>query len=437
MKSPGRGREHSPAVQAAKRRRMRAARGKRVVLMGTLDTKGQEVGYVARLIEDRGHEAVIVDCGIMGKPGIAASISRDAVAAAAGTSLDGLLARKDKSFAIRTMSEGAVRIVNALWAEGRLDGIIALGGGQGTIMGTTVMQSLPFGVPKVMVSAVANGLATFGPFVGTRDITILHSVSDVLGLNMITRRVLAEGAGAVCGMVEMVMQEEPAERPTVAMTTAGVTTPCAMKIRDLLESRGYEVIAFHCNGVGAQAMEQLADEGRLAGVIDLSPHDITDLLFGGIFPAWPERMRATSRRGVPQLIVPGAADFILFGPVQSVPRDMLARKHNIHNPLHTHVRATREEMRAVGRFVAERLCEGSGPAAVLVPAGGFTQLNVAGGVMYDPESDSGFLEGLEDELARHPARRVPVRSLDLHINDPCFAEAAAGWIDEMIRGCDG
>ena len=408
--------------------------GKHVVVMGTLDTKGQEIGYVARLIADRGHEPVVVDCGIMGKPELAATISRDEVAAVAGTSIEQLLARKDKNFAIRTMSEGAARIANTLRAEGRLDGIIALGGGQGTIMGTTVMKSLPFGVPKVMVSAVANGQAAFGPFVGTKDIMILHSVSDVLGLNMITRRVLEEGAGAVCGMVEMAEQRQPAARPSIAMTTAGVTTPCAMKIREILESRGYEVIAFHCNGVGAQAMEQLAEQGCFAGVVDLSPHDIVDLLFGGIFPAASERMRATVQRGVPQLIVPGAADFILFGPVQGVPKDMLARKHNIHNPLHTHVRANRLEMEAVGRFVAQRLCEGRGPAAVLVPAGGFTQLNVAGGPMYDPESDKGFLEGVRAELARHPDRSVPVRSLDLHINDPRFAQAAADWIDELIRG---
>jgi uncharacterized protein (UPF0261 family) len=285
-----------------------------------------------------------------------------------------------------------------------------------------------------MVSAVANGRAPFGPFVGIRDMTIIHSVADVLGLNIVTRRVLAEGAGAIVGMVEMTEGGVRLEdRPAVAVTTAGVTTPCAMRIRDLLVERGYEVIAFHCNGIGAQAMEELADEGKLAGILDLSPHDIPDVLFGGIFPAHQDRMGASARRGVPQLIIPGAADFILFGPVEETPREMLERKHIIHNPLHTHVRANREEMAAVGRYIAERLSQSTGPAAVLIPNGGFTQLNIKGGPMYEPESDRGFVEGLKEVLDRHPEQQIPVRRVDLHINDPAFADQAAAMMHELIQ----
>ncbi len=407
---------------------------RRIFIVGTLDTKGQEVQFVERLIEARGHRAIVADYGIMGDPPFTPSITRHEVAREAGATIEQILALHDKNRAIQIMSQGMTGVVARAHALGKLDGIIALGGGQGTLMGTTVMKSLPFGVPKVMVSAVANGSATFGPFVGTRDIAILHSVADVLGLNMITRRVLAEGAGAICGMVEMRVDGEEAARPTVAMTSAGVTTACALEIRDLLESWGYEVIAFHCNGIGTQAMDELAGEGRLAGVIDLSPHDIADLLCGGIFPASPGRMKAPAQRGVPQLIVPGAVDFILRGPRDTVPAELLARKHVIHNALHTHVRANRQEMAAVGRFIAERLCESSGPAAVLIPARGFTQLNIEGGPMHEPESDRGFREGLDEELARHPTKRVSVRSLDLHINDPAFAEAAARGIDEMVQG---
>jgi uncharacterized protein (UPF0261 family) len=418
---------------------------KKIALLGTLDTKGPEIQFARQLIERCGHIAVTIDCGIMGSAFFTPTITRHQVAAAAGTTIAEILTKADKNYAIKTMTAGSIAVVERLCREREMDGILALGGGQGTVMGTNVMQALPFGIPKVMVSAVANGQTAFGPFVGTRDITIIHSVADVLGLNMVTRRVLAEGVGAVTGMVEMDYEESQSGRPAIAMTTAGVTTLCAMRARDILESRGYEVIAFHCNGVGAKAMEELVEEGRIAGVLDISPHDITDRLFGGIFPAAPDRMEATCRRGIPQVIVPGTTDFILFAGVESVPPEMLKRKHVLHNPIHTHVRTTFEEMWAVGRFVAERLARSMGPAQVLIPGRGFTALNVDGGPMYDPRSDAGFLAGLSEELNRRGARAVQVELIDLHINDPRFADTLAERIDAMVRvaqpsaegvGCD-
>jgi len=408
---------------------------KRIILLGTLDTKGPEFNFARQLIEDRGHTPVTIDCGIMGNPFFEPTISRREVAAAAATTIDDILAKADKNFAIHTMALGSTAIVKDLYREGQLDGILALGGGQGTIIGTTVMQALPFGVPKVMVSAVANGLTAFGPFVGTRDITIIHSVADVLGLNMVTRRVIAEGVGAVCGMAEMDMEQQQTDhRPTIGMTTAGVTTACAMHARDLLESKGYEVIAFHCNGIGAMAMEELVDAGRMDGILDISPKDIPDLLFGGIFPAGPSRMEATCRRGIPQVIVPGTTDFILFPGVEAVPAEILKRKHVIHNPLHTHVRATYEEMFKVGEFIGRRLAQSNGPAEVLIPNRGFTQLNIAGGPMYDPVADRGFLAGLRETLQRSEAANVKIEEFDLHINDNAFAERLAERMDALVKG---
>jgi uncharacterized protein (UPF0261 family) len=407
---------------------------KKIILLGTLDTKGPEFDYARQLIEDRGHTPVTIDCGIMGAPYFEPTISRQKVAAAAATTIDDILAKADKNYAIHTMTVGSTAIVEDLYQDGQLDGILALGGGQGTIMGTTVMQALPFGVPKVMVSAVANGQTAFGPFVGTRDITIIHSVADVLGLNMVTRRVIAEGVGAVCGMAEMDVEQQQTDRPTIGMTTAGVTTACAMHARDLLESKGYEVIAFHCNGIGAKAMEELAEAGRMDGILDISPKDIPDLLFGGIFPAGQSRMEPTCRRGIPQVIVPGTTDFILYPGVESVPAEILKRKHVIHNPLHTHVRATYEEMFKVGEFIAERLAQSKGPAEVLVPNRGFTQLNIRGGPMFDPEADRGFLAGLRETLKRSEAAHVKIEEFDLHINDNAFAEILAERIDALIRG---
>ena len=406
---------------------------KRIVLIGTLDTKGPEIQFAKQLVEKRGHIAVTIDCGIMGEPYFEPTISRQQVAAAANTTLENIIAKADKNFAIQTMAAGTSAVVGKLYEEKQMDGIMGLGGGQGTIMGTRVMQALPFGVPKVMVSAIANGQTTFGPFVGIRDITIIHSVADVLGLNKVTRRVLAEGVGAVVGMVETDFDDKGADGPTVAMTTAGVTTPCAMHARDLLESRGYEVIAFHCNGIGARAMEELAEAGELDGILDISPKDIPDLLFGGIFPAGPNRMEATCRRGIPQVIVPGTTDFILYPGIEKVPADILVRKHVVHNPIHTHVRANYAEMVEVGRFIAERLSQSTGPAEVLIPTRGFTQLNVKGGPMYEPESDIGFLHGLRQELDRTGARNVTVEEFQMHINDPAFAETIANRIDAMVK----
>jgi uncharacterized protein (UPF0261 family) len=218
------------------------------------------------------------------------------------------------------------------------------------------------------------------------------------------------------------------------MTTAGVTTACAMHARDLLESKGYEVIAFHCNGIGAKAMEELADAGRMDGILDISPKDIPDLLFGGIFPACQSRMEPTCRHGIPQVIVPGTTDFILYPGVESVPAEILQRKHVIHNPLHTHVRATYEEMFKVGEFIAERLAQSKGPAQVLIPNRGFTQLNIEGGPMYDPDADRGFLAGLQESLKHSATANVKIEEFDLHINDDAFAEILANRMDSLIRG---
>ena len=406
---------------------------KHIVVVATLDTKELEAVYVKDLIESRGHIPVIVDCGVMKDPAFEPAVSRHAVAKAANTTIEEILQKVDKNHAIGTMTEGAVETAKALYEKGNLDGIISMGGVQGTVIGTTVMQALPFGVPKVMISAVANGLAAFGPFVGIRDIMILHSVADVLGLNAVTRRVLAEGVGAVVGMVEMDYDSDDTTKPAVALTSAGVTTPCANRARELLEDLGYEVIAFHCNGIGAQAMEEMAEAGKLAGIFDLSPHDITDYLCGGIMPATAKRLQAICRRGVPLVVAPGCADIVLYGPVEDIPADILKRKYVIHNPIHTHVKANRSEMFELGKFIAERLGQSKGYATVFVPSQGFSQLNRAGGPIYEPESDNGFQEGLEAGFKKSPSDRATIEIVDMHINDPEFAETAVNELHQLIQ----
>ena len=372
---------------------------------------------------------VVIDSGIQGEPAIEAAISRHEAAAAAGTAIDSLLAAGDKNQAISAMAKGVATIAARLHAEGKLDGVIALGGVQGTVIGTAAMRALPVGTPKVMVSTVANGQATFGPFVGTKDITIMHSVADILGLNIITRQVLAEAAGAVVGMSEMALGPQRAERPTVAMTMAGVTTPCVMRARERFEAWGYEVIAFHCNGIGAKAMEELADAGQLQGILDVSPHDIGGYLRGGLMQASPDRLEAVSRQSLPIVFAPGGIDFILYGPLESIAPEILERDYVIHNPIHTHVRANRAEMSAAGQFVGERLGMTTGPATVMIPARGFSQLNIKGGPLYDPKADQGFVAGLRAA----GAEGLKISELDLHINDPAFAEAVCAELRSMIE----
>ena len=402
---------------------------KQIIVIGTLDTKGQEIAFVRDLIADRGHQPVVVDSGIMGEPAIEPAISRQEVAATVGTSIEELLAAGDKNHAISTMARGVTSIAAGLHSEGKLDGVIALGGVQGTVIGTAAMRALPVGVPKVMVSTVANGQATFGPFVGTRDITIMHSVADILGLNIITRQILAEAAGAIVGMTELALGAQTADRPTVAMTMAGVTTACVMRARERFEAWGYEVIAFHCNGIGAKAMEELADTGQLQGILDLSPHDIGGYLRGGLMQASADRLESVSRRGVPIVFAPGGIDFILYGPLQSIAPEMLERKYVVHNPIHTHVRANRAEMSAAGRFVAERLSQTTGPATIMIPQRGFSQLNIKGGPLFDPEADQGFIEGLTSA----GAGRLTIAELDMHINEPAFAEAVSAELRSLIK----
>lgn len=397
---------------------------KTIVIIGTLDTKGPETRYARDLVIKKGHSPLVIDCGMMGGVPFEPEISREEVAAAAGTTLDDVrvLAKSD---AVTTMSNGISIIVQKLLEDDKIHGILGLGGGQGTVMATGIMKKLPFGFPKVMVSAVANGSQAFGPFVGTSDIAIIHSVADILGLNVITRKVIAEGVGAVVGMAETVIEDEVEGKISIGMTAAGVTTPCAMKIREILEDEGYEVIAFHCNGVGAEAMEDLAVSGAIQGIIDMSPKDIGDSMYGGLFLAYPERLRRLKEKGIPLVFVPGTLDFLLYGAYETITPELKERKLMCHNPLHTHVRATREEMIAIGREVGMRLSGYPRKLKVLIPEKGFTKTGRPGGPIHDPESDAGFLQGLNSWLEEMPNPNLEIESHPYNINEPEFAALVA------------
>jgi uncharacterized protein (UPF0261 family) len=396
-----------------------------IVIIGTLDTKGPEVGYIREEVVKRGHTPLVIDPGILGQAAITADVTREQVAQAGGNQLPDLVATGDRQLCQKAMIEGLVRIVTRLHGEGQVDGVVAVGGAQGTAMATAAMRALPVGVPKIMVSTVACGQSTFGPYVGTKDIAMLHSVADILGLNRVTERLLAQAAAAVIGMASVQASAETG-RELVAITQAGITTPGVMAVKERLEGMGFEVIAFHCNGIGGQAMEELVLDGVIKGVIDFSPHEITDLLCEGLMPAMPGRLEAAGRMGIPQIVTPGATDIRLHGRPEELSEELCARACVQHTPTHTHVRASAEEMAAVARFVAERLNAATGPRAVMIPLRGFSMLNREGQVLYDEASNMAYVEAMEEALS--PA--VELVKVDAHINDRAFADAA---VDTFLR----
>jgi uncharacterized protein (UPF0261 family) len=386
------------------------------LVIGTLDTKGGEVAYLRDAIAALGHTPLVADPGILGQPAIPADITRQEIALAGGESLESLLERKDKAHAQAVMIQGLEALVSRWQARGDVDGVVAVGGAQGTAMATAAMRALPVGIPKVMLSTVACGKATFGPYVGTKDITMIHSVADICGLNRVTYRLLAQAAGAVVGMAAAPQAGEQ-KGELVAITQAGITTLGVLEIKERLENLDFEVIAFHCNGIGGKAMEEMILEGVIQGVIDYSPHEIVDYLYGGLMPALPDRLLAAGQRGIPQVVVPGGTDIRLYGVGGDLPEELRQRLCVQHTPTHTHVRSSAEEMSGVAHFIAERLNGGRGPRAVLLPLRGFSMNNKPGGPLYDAEANQALVNTLRDELTSE----VRLVEIDAHINDPEFA----------------
>ena len=339
-----------------------------IMVIATLDTKGEEAGFIRDEISAKGHTPIVIDPGSTGTPMIEADISREEVALASGESLAALLTHHDKAYVQRHMITGLTAIVVRMHAEGRIDGVISVGGGQGTAIATSAMKELPVGIPKIMVSTVASGKTTFGPYVGTKDITMIHAVADIAGLNFITRKIIAQASAAVVAMAEVSSVAQPSSK-LVAMTQAGVTTPGVTEVKRLLEEKGFEVVIFHCNGIGGKAMEELILNGTIKGVIDYSPHEITDMLYDGLMPAHAERLTAAGIMGIPNIVGPGCADIRLH-EWDSIPPELHDRLYVRHTPTHTHFRTTYEEMSTVAHFIAERVNQGKGPRAVLVPLQG-------------------------------------------------------------------
>jgi uncharacterized protein (UPF0261 family) len=400
-----------------------------VLLIGTLDTKGVEYAFVRDLLTRRGVPTLVLDAGVLSPPAFTPDISREQVYAAAGTSLAALQQAADRGRAIEAASRGVARIAQDLHAQGRLTGALALGGSAGTTIGTAAMRALPFGVPKVMVSTLASGQVQ--PYVGVRDILMMYSVVDISGLNRISRKVLTNAALAVAGMVQVGDVEAPSSSaaPLLTATMFGVTTPCVEAGRKLLEASGYEVLVFHATGTGGRTMEAFIADGLVEGVLDITTTELADELVGGVLSAGRDRLTAAGLRGVPQVIALGALDMVNFGPPETVPEKFRDRRFYQHNPTVTLMRTTPDENDRLGKEIAEKASASRGPTAVLVPRRGVSAIDAEGKPFWWPEADAALFQSLRNWISP----QVELIELDLHINDPAFAEAAAQTLLRFLQ----
>jgi uncharacterized protein (UPF0261 family) len=399
---------------------------KTIALIGTFDTKGEEFSFLRGRIESGGLRTMMIDVGVLGSPPFAADISQAEVAAAANEDLAALQRERDRGRSVTAMARGATVILARLHAQGAIHGVAALGGSAGTAIATAAMRALPYGFPKLMVSTLAAGDTK--PYVGTKDICMMPSVLDISGLNYLSRRILSNAAGAICGMVAAEPARASDDKPLIAATMFGVTTPCVTAARRVLEQRGYEVLVFHATGTGGQAMEQLIEDGAIQAVLDLTTTELADELAGGVMSAGPHRLEAAGRKGIPQLVCPGAIDMVNFGPVETVPVQFRSRKLYVHNPTVTLMRTTPEECAEIGRITATRLNRASGPVTVLIPLQGVSAIDKPEGPFYSPEALNSYRRAMKTTLSSE----IKLVELDAHINDESFARTAADLLLESL-----
>ena len=401
--------------------------GKTIIALATLDTKGREIQYLREQIEKLGDRPVVVDVGVVGSPSAKPDITREEVARAGNTTLGALLENPTREVAAPTMAAGATRIVVDMVSQRKAHGIVGLGGTQGTTLCTKVMRALPYGFPKVMVSTAASG--NVAPWVDIKDITMMFSVTDILGLNPVMRKILANAAGAVCGMANVDVELQRAEKPLVAVTTVGITTQGVMKAIEVLEAEGYPTIVFHAVGSGGRAMEQMMKEGIVGAVLDYSTIEVSNHMHHALLDGGEERLTWASKLGLPQVICPGAVEVLVFNEPHTIPPKYQGRVQIAHSPQITDVRLNAEEMAEVGREVARRLQAAKQEAYFLVPTAGYDCYAVEGQAFHDPEADAAFARELRSGLPEN----IHYIELDTHIDDPAFATEAAQRLISLIR----
>ncbi|MBC8427646.1 Tm-1-like ATP-binding domain-containing protein [bacterium] len=398
-----------------------------IVVLATLDTKGQEAQYLREQIEHLGDRALVVDTGVVGAPTARADITREEVAESGGMPLVELLENPTREVAAPLMADGATKIITKLAAEGKVHGIVAMGGTQGTTLSTSVMRALPYGFPKVMVSTMASG--NVAPWVDIKDITMMFSVSDILGLNPLTRKILANAAGAACGMANVDVSLETGDNPLVAVTTVGITTQGAIKAIEVLEAAGYETIVFHAIGPGGRAMEQMMKDGIIGAVLDYSTIEVSNEMYDALLAGGPERLTTAGKLGLPQVLCPGAIEVLVFNEPETVPAKYQGRTLIRHSPQITDVRLNKEEMAEVGKEVAHRLQQTKDEAIFIIPTTGYDSYAVKGEGFYDPQSDAAFVAELKANLSTN----FRIIERNTHIEDPAFATEAAELLISLIE----
>jgi len=400
----------------------------RIVLVGTLDTKGHEYAYLRDRIHDAGGTVTLVDAGVLGEPQVPADISRAEVAQAAGADHAELAHTADRGHAVEVMGRGARLVLSRLHAAGELQGAAAVGGSGNSSIAAEAMRELPVGVPKLIVSTVASGDTR--PYVGAKDVTMMYSVVDIAGINQISSRILTNAAGAIVGMATARSSTSVPGRPLVGATMFGVTTESVTVARERLEELGYEVLVFHATGTGGQSFELLAAEGFLAGALDITTTELADELVGGALSAGPERMEAAGLHAVPQVVSLGALDMVNFGPATTVPERFAARQLYVHNPTVTLMRTTPEENAELRRRIAGKLNAAAAPTVLFVPLGGVSAIDAEGQPFHDPDADAALFEALRANIDR---ASVEVHEVEANINDPAFATAMADRLHELIQ----
>jgi uncharacterized protein (UPF0261 family) len=404
-----------------------------VVLIGTLDTKGVEIAYARDALRRLGVRPFVIDSGILGLVTEVADMTREEVAIHAGSTLAKIQKSDSRATAVEAMSVGLAVAVKNLYQQGSLQGLLCFGGAEGALMGASAAHVLPLGIPKVILSPSASGRRQFGPFIGESDVTIMHSVIDILGLNSVARAVYDNAVAAVVGMVKWAGKPPVSDKPCIGITMLGQTTPGAMLICKQLEAHGFEPIIFHANGVGGPAMDNLVLEGKIVGVIEFTISEIANSVKNGIHSTPPDRMTAAVKAGIPLLLVPGAADFFNLGALKDLPAEYKSRKVYRHNSVATLVRMSDTEMKTLGRILVKRMHQATAPTAVLVPTEGFSLIGKAKGAIEDRQSDDALIKVLEDGLPKH----IPVIKFPLDINDENFAIKVSEKFLEMMGAAGG
>ncbi len=400
---------------------------KTIGIIGALDTKGAEFAFLKAEIEKRGCKTLVINIGVIGEPLFPPDINSEEVARAGGKELSELIQRRDRGEAMEVMTRGIAVVVKRLQEEGKINGVISMGGGGGTVVGTSAMRALPIGFPKVMVSTVASG--DVSAYVGTSDLVMMPSVVDVAGLNRLSRTIFTNAAGAICGMVMSEVEKSDEERPLIAASQFGNTTRAVDNARKIMEANGYEVLVFHATGTGGKTMESLIASGYITGVLDITTTEWADEVCSGVLSAGPTRLEAAAKSGIPQVVVPGCIDMCNFWAPETVPEKYKDRLFYQWNPNVTLMRTTPEENARMGEIFAEKLNQARGPVAVFVPLKGVSELDAPGKPFWWPEANQAFVEALK----RHLRPDIPVILMDNNINDPEFSGKVAETLLEMLK----